>query len=182
MSDSASHSLSSHALPEVVFLPVESTSVGFLKDMAHRIFPDTYKDIIAPPQIEYMLHWMYAENTLRREIVDERIAYRWITVCGEKVGFLSFGRVAEGSPCPLHKLYLLPAKQRRGIGRAALEQLVSLVATGGATSLELRVNRHNAAAIRFYQKNGFTTYDEDCREIGGGFLMDDYLMRRRLSR
>lgn len=80
------------------------------------------------------------------------------------------------------KCYLLPTRQRCGIGSAALKKLVSLVAATGAESLELRVNRQNAAAIRFYQKNGFTIHAEDCREIGNGFVMDDYLMRRRLSR
>ena len=64
----------------------------------------------------------------------------------------------------------------------ALAEIASLVAAAGASSLELRVNRGNVAAIGFYRKNGFTVHAEDRREIGNGFVMDDYLMRLELSR
>jgi ribosomal protein S18 acetylase RimI-like enzyme len=62
-----------------------------------------------------------------------------------------------------------------------LAQLRERLAGSGARTLELRVNRHNAAAIGFYRKNGFTAFADDCREIGGGYVMDDYLMRRDLA-
>jgi ribosomal protein S18 acetylase RimI-like enzyme len=81
----------------------------------------------------------------------------------------------------LHKCYLLPETQGRGLGSKALELLCALLVAVGASSVELRVNRHNRSAIGFYGKNGFLTYAEDCREIGGGFVMDDFLMRRDLG-
>ncbi len=168
--------------PAVVLVPIEATSIETLREMALTIFPATYEGLISPAQIEYMLDRMYGEDTLRREITGDGVAYHWIIVRGEKAGFLAVGPVAAGEICPLHKCYLLPSQQRRGIGSAALTEIASLVAAAGASSLELRVNRGNVAAIRFYRKNGFALHAEDRREIGNGFVMDDHLMRRELSR
>lgn len=168
--------------PEVVLVPIDAASIETLREMARAIFPATYEGLISPAQIEYMLDWMYGEDTLRREITQDGVGYHWITVRGERVGFLAVGPVSAGEPCPLHKCYLRPSRQRRGIGGAALAEIASLVAAAGASSLELRVNRGNVAAIGFYRKNGFTVHAEDRREIGNGFVMDDYLMRLELSR
>jgi len=49
-----------------------------------------------------------------------------------------------------------------------------------ASGLELRVNRANSTAIAAYQRNGFETVAELCSEIGEGYVMDDFVMRRAL--
>lgn len=168
-------------LPGITLIAVTEAAVTALREMACLIWPVAYAGIIPGSQIDYMLEWMYAEETIRREIAEESIAYHWITADGEKIGFLAAGPISAGEPCALHKCYLLPDRQRRGHGSAAIGALASLVTAAGATSLELRVNRHNTAAIAFYRKNGFEVHAEDCRTIGGGFVMDDYLMRRLLA-
>jgi ribosomal protein S18 acetylase RimI-like enzyme len=149
--------------------------------MACRIWPAAYAGIIPETQIAYMLDRMYAEETLRREIAEDLVTYYWIRSGSERAGFLAVGPFSVGGPCALHKCYLLPERQRSGLGSAALAALVSRLSNAGATSLELRVNRHNTSAIAFYRKNCFEVYTEDCRTIGGGFVMDDYLMRRPLG-
>lgn len=162
-------------------ITVTEHSVPALREMARLIWPVAYAGIIPTSQIDYMLEWMYAEETIRREIAEESIAYHWIIADGEKIGFLAAGPISGGEPCALHKCYLLPDRQRCGHGGSAIRALATLVSAAGATSLVLRVNRHNTPAIAFYRKNGFDVHAEDCRTIGGGFVMDDYLMRRPLT-
>ena len=36
----------------------------------------------------------------------------------------------------------------------------------------------NAPAIATYQRHGFAIVATDCADIGGGFVMDDYVMSR----
>lgn len=160
--------------------PDEAEAIG---EMARRIWPAAYGAILPPGQIDYMLAWMYSPERLRREM-EEGCAFHWIVRGGghggERVGFVGHGAVVPGGACALHKLYLLPELQRLGVGSLALAQLRAHLAGAGAISLELRVNRHNSAAIAFYRKNGFSTRSEDVLEIGGGFVMDDYVMAREL--
>lgn len=167
--------------PGIDLIPVTDQTVATLREMARLIWPVAYAGIIPASQIDYMLEWMYAEEAISREITEGMIAYHWITAGGEKIGFLAAGPISAGQPCALHKCYLLPDRQRCGHGSAAIGALAALVSSAGAISLELRVNRHNTPAIAFYRKNGFDIYAEDCRTIGGGFVMDDYLMRRPVA-
>jgi diamine N-acetyltransferase len=44
----------------------------------------------------------------------------------------------------------------------------------------LRVNRQNQQAIDAYLKHGFTVATLIVEDIGGGFVMDDYVMVKAL--
>lgn len=163
--------------PDIALLPVGPSEAEAVSEMAARIWPSAYGSILPPGQIDHMLAWMYDPERIRLDL-GEGVAFFWIVDAGSRVGFLSAGPVEPGSPCPLHKCYLLPETQGRGIGSEALALLCGRLAAAGASAVELRVNRRNRAAVGFYEKNGFVTYAEDCRGIGGGFVMDDFLMRR----
>jgi ribosomal protein S18 acetylase RimI-like enzyme len=52
---------------------------------------------------------------------------------------------------------------------------------GRFSKIRLRVNRGNHLAIRAYQRAGFEITEELCNDIGGGFVMDDYVMVRMLD-
>jgi ribosomal protein S18 acetylase RimI-like enzyme len=50
----------------------------------------------------------------------------------------------------------------------------------GRRSIWLQVNKRNHGAIGFYRSAGFEVVREAVFEIGGGFVMDDYLMAKRV--
>jgi ribosomal protein S18 acetylase RimI-like enzyme len=52
----------------------------------------------------------------------------------------------------------------------------------GAERLVLQVNKQNAAAIAFYQRQSFTIREAAVFDIGNGFVMDDYVMEKPLGR
>ncbi len=51
----------------------------------------------------------------------------------------------------------------------------------GAREVYLHVNRHNARAIRAYERAGFVVAGAVVGDTGGGFVPDDYVMRLRLA-
>ena len=51
----------------------------------------------------------------------------------------------------------------------------------GSRVLFLQVNKQNAGAIGFYAAAGFEIAREAVFDIGSGFVMDDYVMEKRLS-
>lgn len=165
---------------DVTLSEVTGEEVGAVAEMAARIWPATYGAILPPGQIDYMLSRMYAPARLRED-QEEGVDLLWILLKGERTGFLAAGPVAPEGRCPLQKLYLLPASQRIGVGSLVMALLCERLSKSGAKALDLRVNRHNLAAIAFYRKNGFSVDAEDCRAIGGGYVMDDYLMHRELG-
>lgn len=58
---------------------------GLIREMACVAFPDTYKTILSPEQLDYMMEWMYSPENLRRQMAEGHvyyIAYKDGTPCG----------------------------------------------------------------------------------------------------
>lgn len=165
----------------IAFTEVRPPEAERVESLAKEIWPKVYADMIGSDQIEYMLRRMYDPEIIRREIVEKEIRYLWIHCDGEPVGFAAFGPLRESEPCFLHKIYIKPEMQGQGIGTRALGEVESQIREGCGTGLELRVNRHNEKAIRFYRRNGLKIVKEDCAGIGGGFVMDDYIFQKELG-
>ena len=51
----------------------------------------------------------------------------------------------------------------------------------GFLTLRLNVNKYNAAAQKAYKRAGFAIVEAPVVDIGGGFVMDDYVMKVTLS-
>ena len=49
-----------------------------------------------------------------------------------------------------------------------------------ANALDLNVNRYNYSAQSFYEKFGFKVLKEEDIHIGGGYFMNDYVLRYSL--
>lgn len=148
--------------------------------LAGQIWRASYPGIISTAQIEFMLELMYSTSRLLQDI-HEGTVYLKALWQGEWIGFAAFSMGADNeSPAWLHKLYLQPQFQGLGIGQLLIQEVITLVAGAGGESLRLRVNRHNARAVRAYRKAGFEIQEDICCDIGGGYFMDDHLMEVRL--
>ncbi len=151
--------------------------LGAVTALARRIWNSHYPGIISQAQIDYMLAVWYQDGALAREMRDRGAVFALIEQEGEALGYLGFEPQAE-DVLFISKLYLLPAFHGRGLGRQALDWLRNEAQARAARRLRLRVNKNNAAAIRAYQRAGFTFVEDVCTDIGSGFVMDDYLMER----
>lgn len=65
---------------------------------------------------------------------------------------IAHGAADEGE---ILNLGVAPAHQRRGVGRALVEQVLALLAGAGARAVFLEVRESNAVARRLYQTLGF---------------------------
>jgi ribosomal protein S18 acetylase RimI-like enzyme len=151
--------------------------VDTLRGLAAEIWREYYPAIIGPAQVEYMLATMYAADVVRREMADG-VAWEIVTAGdpGEAVGYLSFASGPADAVLYLHKLYLVPRLHGQGIGLRLLDHVRDTAARAHARTVRLQVNKCNARAIRAYERAGFQIVDAIVCDIGGGFVMDDYVM------
>ena len=63
---------------------------------------------------------------------------------------------------------------------ALIERACACARDQGCSRLVLAVNKRNANAIAAYRKHGFVIGQSVVKDIGRGFVMDDYLMVRSL--
>ena len=161
---------------------VRATEAGLpaISELAGVIWRACYPGIITSEQIDYMLARMYSLDVLRDEIRSQGVRYDLLLVDGKPAGFASYGPTSERGAMKLHKLYLLPELHGRGLGSRLLQHVEREVRTGAARRLILSVNKRNAKAITAYQRNGFVIAESVITDIGGGFVMDDYVMTKGL--
>ena len=161
-------------------LPAGEEHLPAIAELAGVIWRACYPDIISHAQIDYMLTRMYSLEVLCDEIRSQGIRYERMLVDGELAGFASWGPTAETGVVKLHKIYLLADWHGRGLGRQLLQHVVVQVRAAGAHRLILSVNKRNGKAIAAYRRNGFVITESVVTDIGGGFVMDDYIMAKDL--
>ena len=162
-------------------VPAGSNDIDVIHQLAHRIWPVSYKEMISPQQMEYMLKMMYSHESLQYQLKTQQ--HTFIIAYDEKepVGFAAYFPKYDISPAMyrLDKLYVLPDQQGKGIGKILIDHIITAIKPQGASLLELTVNRNNKA-LSFYQKLGFSIVSEIDHPIGEGFIMNDYVMVKEL--
>lgn len=169
---------SRHDLSYLTVRDATTADIPIIQRLTSVIWPATYSSILSREQIEYMLEMMYSDVSLRKQM--DELHHRFILCyAGEDaVGFASYSHLGENI-YKLHKIYVLPDHQRQGIGRRMLDVVLEDVARRGGVALDLNVNRQNPARF-FYEKLGFEILREEDIDIGHGFWMNDYVMRKTL--
>lgn len=160
--------------------PATYDDIPVIRENAEVVFRATYADIITPDQMDYMIDWMYSEESLRNQIGAPGKAFFIALDDSGFGGYVSVemqGKMEDGTPLfHLQKIYVMPQLQGTGLGRKLFEHIVSYLRTvGGAPfRIELNVNRNNKA-VGFYEKMGMFRDREGDFPIGRGFYMNDYI-------
>lgn len=158
--------------------PVTHPDVPAISALAREIWQATYPGIITQEQIDFMLEQRYGHERLYDDLED---AHKWLDQAfhaGRRVGF-AFSELFNGE-FKLDKLYIHPDAQRQGVGGQLIAHVAARARSQGYPCLILQVNKRNARAIASYRKYGFEVRTSTVDDIGGGYVMDDYVMEKRL--
>lgn len=152
-----------------------------IHDMAEFVFRETYKTILSPDQIEYMMDWMYSLANLEKQVSQGHTYYiAWAE--DKPQGYLSIRKDSvepDGTEVwHLEKIYVMPPAQGSGLGHLLLETAKQHVMDNKSASkarIELNVNRNNPA-VGFYRNQGLRILRQGDFPIGNGYYMNDYIM------
>ena len=146
--------------------------------VARKTWPVSYKNIISDKQISYMLDLFYSPVSLLNQI--EILEHKFLLLQDENnttIGFAAFSYLPQVCGARLHKLYVLPEYHHHGFGKKMISVVIDLAKKENFSFLELNVNKNNTA-LHFYLKNGFDIIKEEDIDIGNGFFMNDYILRK----
>jgi len=164
--------------PRADLTRLTSADVDAVSALARTVWQATYPALISQAQIDAMLADRYAPERIREQLDDPHQAW-WGARRGDTLSGFAHALLDE-SGCKLDKLYVHPGQQRRGIGAALLQAVEDWARRQQSCRLWLQVNRGNIQAIRAYEKYGFRIVESRVFELGGGFVMDDHVMEKRL--
>ncbi|MGI9531957.1 N-acetyltransferase family protein [Lutimonas sp.] len=145
--------------------------------LATIIWRQHYTPIIGEDQVTYMLEKFQSVETMRGQIGQ---GYHYFLINDEDVslGYLSYEKRLK--KLFLSKIYVLQNYRGKGIGTLGMKFVMDTAKTLGCTVVSLTVNKYNHNSIKAYEKLGFINKKGLVQDIGGGFVMDDYLMEIRL--
>src|SRR3954468_15075717 len=90
--------------------------IRVIRALSMQVWPHTYTPILGTEQVAYMIDLFYSQDALRKQIADYHHRFILCYDDDKPVGFASY---SESAPdiFKLHKLYVLPEIQNKGIGR-----------------------------------------------------------------
>ncbi len=139
------------------------------------IWTEHYTPIIGSEQVTYMLAKFQSEIAIKNQ-VQEGTEYYIINLEDTSVGYLSFYK--KDHSLFLSKLYVLGTERGKGIGKSAMLFLEEKRVGINCKSISLTVNKYNTDSIKAYEKMGFEKIDSVVMDIGNGYVMDDYVMKK----
>ena len=169
---------------EVAFIPVESDEDRTrLAALADEIWHEYWPALIGADQTDYMVERFQSLAAIERNLNEHGYEY-WLLRAeddGRVVGYTG-GRVEpETNRYFISKVYLLAEERGRGFASRTIDFYARLCRERGLRAMYLTVNKHNDLGVRAYLGKGFETIDAVETDIGEGYIMDDYIMEKRVS-
>lgn len=172
------HTASLHVTYRIMPVLRQATKddIMLIHELAQLAFPATYRDLLSPEQMAFMMDWMYSPDNLIKQL-EEGHVYFIASHEGADCGYLSVQQ--EGAHVfHLQKIYVLPGFQGQHIGsflfRSALEHIRNI--HPAPCQMRLNVNRHNTKAVDFYKRMNMQQIDQGDFHLGNGYYMTDYIM------
>ena len=163
-----------------VFVSLRSAeALARVRAIADDVWPKTFREILSPEQIVYMMKMMYAPDVMEKELANGFL-FDLLVVDGCDAGYMVYAPHDAPGTMKLHKLYLLEEFQGKGYGQKMLRHVADTARKSGFRSLILAVNKQNVKARKAYERFGFNQYKSVQIDIGNGFIMDDYWLRYEL--
>ncbi len=149
-----------------------------IETIAKEIWHEHYIPIIGLEQVTYMLEKFNSIAAITDGIEQQGDIYYLIEDGGIVIGYI--GIKINTDELFLNKLYVHSNQRGQGIGKQAMQFLIQLAKQKKVPKISLRVNKYNTNSIAAYHKFGFETISDDVADIGGGYVMDDYIMEMGL--
>jgi len=168
--------------PRNQILPLNKEDIPELLRLARAIWYAHYPAIISVEQIEYMLNQRYHPHVIASQLESAGCWWSKLVIDGVMVAFSACELADHPGEMKLDKLYVNQDLRGRGYGSLLLGHVEDIARKQGCHTVYLQVNKNNTSAIEAYQRNGYAVRESATFDIGQGFVMDDYVMAKKLVR
>lgn len=129
-----------------------------------------------------MLASLQSESAIQQQIAEGHeyfILYAESATHADRtpVGYLDIVPRPATNQLFLSKLYVTAESRGHGFGRAMFDHAMSIARQRGLKALSLTVNKFNPA-LHAYLRWGMVNQGSVVKDIGGGFVMDDFQLEK----
>lgn len=163
----------------MTFSVATHSQLEIIQDLAKTIWPDAYGAILSQEQLEYMMEMMYSLDSLENQLKNNNV-FLLVKEENNFIGFASYELNFQNSnKTKIHKLYVLPSIQGKGVGKNLILYIQEIAKKNSNAALILNVNKYNKAKD-FYLHNQFEIADSLVVDIGNCYVMDDFIMEKKI--
>ena len=172
-----------------VKLPIDQQ---ILAGLAAEVWMDYWPDLIGAEQTIYMIEKFQSLPAITHDMQSNNYEYwflqtgnattsGWKTADGKPIAGFTGGHIdTDTNRFFISKIYLHNTQRGKHYASRVIDFYTILCKKRNLDAMYLTVNKHNNLGIRAYKGNGFVTVDSTKTNIGHGFVMDDYVMEKRI--
>ncbi len=149
-----------------------------IEKLADIIWRKHYIPITGIGQVEHMLKKYQSAEAIAKQIGDDGFEYFILSYEKQAVGYISIKK--EETQLFLSKIYVLSDFRGKKIGKTAMQFIENKAKEYELKTIMLTVNKNNTNTIKAYEKLGFINVRALVKDIGDGYVMDDYQMEKRV--
>lgn len=149
-----------------------------VSELARIIWEEHFTKIIGSEQVDYMLDKFLSLKAIETCIKEENYRFFSLLEGREHIGFFSL------RPDPdmlfLSKLYVRKECRGQGYSTLAMKAIERIAKDSDYDTIWLTCNKYNANTLAIYEHFGFTIFKDEVSDIGNGYVMDDYFLKKQL--
>ncbi len=154
------------------------SDIRTIEKLARQIWRQHYLPIIGKAQTDYMLEKFQSKSAIYKDIQDGYIYY--LAYYNDVPCAYSAIKI-ERNDIFLSKFYVKSSYRKKGIAKAMLN-VIHRPAEQSADRIWLTCNKQNSQTLKVYSRLGFVKTGECKKDIGGGFVMDDFVLEKKLNK
>lgn len=164
---------------------VLETELPLLRDLAEETFVEAFGPVNTPENMHQYVSNTFAMEQVLASFQQEGAAYFLGLQDAEAIAYLKLNEGAAQTEKSLEnaleieRIYVKKSYQGKGIGQQLLDFAMKQARQANKTWIWLGVWDQNKAAIRFYERHGFSTFDQHEFYLGSD-LQNDLLMKKEL--
>jgi ribosomal protein S18 acetylase RimI-like enzyme len=167
-------------MPNIQIRQATAQDIPLIHQLAKDVFFTTYEPLQPKEKVKYLFDLMYNTTALTEQMENKKHVFLLAKDETGYLGYASYEFNYKGyNKTKIHKIYVMPYSQGKGVGREMINKIADVSKQNKVEVLLLDVYRHNPA-INFYEKLGFKNVGEQITDIGNGFVMDDFVMEKKL--
>lgn len=149
-----------------------------IEQLAGVIWREHYIPITGEGQVEHMLKKYQSAIAISNQVES---GFQYFIIYNDKipVGYLSIKK--ESDSLFLSKIYVLKDYRGMKIGKTAMLFIEDKARALDCARVVLTVNKNNTNSILAYKRFGFKNLGSVVKDIGNGYVMDDYKMEKKLQ-
>jgi hypothetical protein len=172
--------------PSVTVRPVRPSEVELLLALSRKTFYDAFEHLNNPEDFEAYTSKAFTAEKLLSEIENPNSDFYFAVLNDEPVGYIKLNyrdaqtEFQEADGVEIERIYILADQQGKNIGKQLLDFVVDKATEADMQYIWLGVWEHNHAAMRFYQRHGFTIFSSHHFMVGND-KQTDILVKRELK-